>query len=215
MPSPRQSKTAATPRKIPVQARSRATVDAIMQAAAYILTKVGWQGFTTNAIAERAGVNIGSLYQFFPNKEAVIAELQRRHAVETRSDLRKALQVLPEQPSLRKALTVVVEMIVEEHRAAPAVHKAIYDELPRTVRCLEEDKHQLRGEFLEVIRPFMHNVPDPELATYLVGVAAHAVVHAVTAERPKLLGDPRFATELVALLENYLCRPPSQRDEGT
>lgn len=215
MPSPRKSKTAATPRKIPVQARSRATVDAIMQAATYILTQVGWAGFTTNAIAERAGVNIGSLYQFFPNKEAVIAELQRRHAVETRSDLRKALQVLPEQPSLRKALTVIVEMIVEEHRAAPAVHKAIYDELPRTVRGLEEDKHQLRGEFLEVIRPLMQNVPDPDLATYLVGVAAHAVVHTVTAERPKLLGDPRFAPELVTLLENYLCRTaPSQRDEN-
>ena len=193
-----------------MQARSRATVDAIIQAATYILTKVGWEGLTTNAIAERAGVNIGSLYQFFPNKEAVIAELQRRHAVETRSDLRKALQVLPEQPSLREALTIVVEMIVDEHRVAPAVHKAIYDELPRTVRYMEEDKQQLRDQFLDVVKPFMKNVPDPDLATYMVGVAAHAIIHTVTAERPKLLSDPSFVSELVTLLENYLSRSGPQ-----
>lgn len=209
-----KARSAAKPRKTPVQARSRATVDAIIQAATYILTKVGWEGFTTNAIAERAGVNIGSLYQFFPNKEAVIAELQRRHAVETRSDLRKALQGLPGQPSLRKALTVVVETLVDEHRVAPAVHKALYDELPRTMRCMEDDRKQLRGEFLQVIQPFMKNVPDPDLATYMVGVAAHAVIHTVTAERPKLLGDPRFVPELVTLLENYLCRAHPDEEAG-
>ncbi|MEE5131964.1 TetR/AcrR family transcriptional regulator [Pseudomonas alliivorans] len=132
------------PRKIPAQARSRATVDAIIQAATYILTKVGWDGLTTNAIAERAGVNIGSLYQFFPNKEAIIAELQRRHAADTRTDLLEVLHVLPAQPSLRDALTLIIEMIVAEHRVAPALHKAIHEELPRTVRQMEEDKDSLQ-----------------------------------------------------------------------
>ncbi|WP_240999097.1 TetR/AcrR family transcriptional regulator [Pseudomonas viridiflava] len=54
-----KSRTSVKPRKTPAQARSRATVDAIIQATTYILTKVGWDGLTTNAIAERAGVNIG------------------------------------------------------------------------------------------------------------------------------------------------------------
>jgi len=89
------------PRKITVQARSRATVDAIIQAATYILTEIGWAGLTTNAIAERAGVNIGSLYQFFPNKEAVIAELQRQHAVATHEELHKTLED-PAQTTLSK-----------------------------------------------------------------------------------------------------------------
>lgn len=199
-------KPAFKPRKIPAQARSRATVDAIVQAATYILTKVGWDGLTTNAIAERAGVNIASLYQFFPNKQSIIAELQRRHAVETRTDVRKVLEMLPEQPSLRKMLRMLVELSVEEHRVAPAVHRAIYDELPRTVRYLEEDKEQLRGQFLEVIKPFMRNVPDPALATYMMNIAAHAIIHTVTAERPVLLNDPNFVEELVTLLENYLIR---------
>ncbi|MGC0013988.1 TetR/AcrR family transcriptional regulator, partial [Ralstonia pseudosolanacearum] len=59
------ARTPVKPRKLPTQERSRATVDAIMQAATYILVKFGWERLTTNAIAERAGVNIGSLYQYF------------------------------------------------------------------------------------------------------------------------------------------------------
>ncbi|KTB75066.1 MULTISPECIES: TetR/AcrR family transcriptional regulator [Pseudomonas] len=202
-----KSRTPVNPRKIPAQARSRATVDAIIQAATYILTKVGWEGLTTNAIAERAGVNIGSLYQFFPNKEAVIAELQRRHAADTRTDLLNALQVLPDQPSLREALTMIIEMIVAEHRVAPALHKAIHEELPRTIRQLEDDNDSLQLQFAQVLRPFMKNVPDPDLSIYLMGIAAHAIIHTVTADRPKLLAQPGFVQEVVTLLENYLFRP--------
>ncbi|MFJ4142649.1 TetR/AcrR family transcriptional regulator [Pseudomonas sp. NPDC089734] len=203
-----KSRSPVKPRKIPAQARSRATVDAIVQAAAYILTRDGWQALTTNAIAERAGVNIGSLYQFFPNKEAVIAELQRRHAVATHSDLLNALELVPHQASLREALTLLVEMIVSEHRIAPAVHKAIHEELPRTVRHMAEDTDQLRRQFAEVLMPFMKNVPDPALSIYLMSVSAHAIIHTVTADRPDLLGSPGFVAEVVTLLENYLSREP-------
>lgn len=192
---------------MPAQARSRATVDAIIQAATYILTKVGWEGLTTNAIAERAGVNIGSLYQFFPNKEAVIAELQRRHAAATRTDLLKALDILPNLPSLRDALTMIVEMIVAEHRVAPALHKAIHEELPSTVRQMEGNNDQLQRQFADVLRPFMVNVPDPDLSIYLMGITAHAIIHTVTADRPNLLAQPSFIVEVVTLLENYLHRP--------
>lgn len=200
-----KGRAAVNPRKIPAQARSRATVDAIIQAATYILIRVGWEGLTTNAIAERAGVNIGSLYQFFPNKEAVIAELQRRHAVATRTDLLKVLEVLPQQPSLRDALTLIVEMIVNEHRVAPALHKAIHEELPHTVRQAD-DPDQMRKQFAEVLKPFMKNVPDPDLSIYLMAIAAHGIIHTVTADRPDLLGNPDFVAEVVTLLENYLCR---------
>ena len=65
-------------RQLPRQARSRATVDAILEAAAQLLEVVGERGFNTNAVAERAGVSIGSLYRYFPNKRAVLAALARR-----------------------------------------------------------------------------------------------------------------------------------------
>lgn len=68
------------PRKSARQTRSRHTIDCIVEAAARILEEAGMEHYTTNAIAERAGVGIGSLYQYFPNKEAIAAELWRRSA---------------------------------------------------------------------------------------------------------------------------------------
>ena len=76
----RQVKT--TPRKRPRQARSKATVDTILAATARVLVKQGFDGLTTNAVAEAAGVSIGSLYQYFPNKEALVAALIERHVEE-------------------------------------------------------------------------------------------------------------------------------------
>ena len=70
------------PRKKPRQRRSKVTCDAILEAAARILEAAGREGLTTNAIAERAGVSIGSLYQYFPNKEAVLAAVLRSKRAE-------------------------------------------------------------------------------------------------------------------------------------
>jgi AcrR family transcriptional regulator len=195
------------PRKTPAQDRSKATVEAIMQASTYILTEVGWSGLTTNAIADRAGVNIGSLYQFFPNKEAIIAELERRHVDATRKDLRKAFEALPAEPTLKSALTLIINLLIEEHRVAPALHKAISEELPRALKGISEDTERLREEFLTALKPFMRNVPNPELAAQLMGIAAHAIIHSVTAENPKLLNDPNFTSEVIILFEGFLNRP--------
>ncbi len=71
---------ALSPRKRPRQQRSTATVDAILDGAAHILERHGLEGFNTNAVAARAGVSIGSLYQYFPGKDAVMAALIRRDA---------------------------------------------------------------------------------------------------------------------------------------
>ena len=66
------------PRKTPTQPRSERTVEAIVEAAARILETRGLAGFNTNAVAERAGVSVGSLYQYFPNKDSLVAALSAR-----------------------------------------------------------------------------------------------------------------------------------------
>jgi AcrR family transcriptional regulator len=68
-----------SPRKRPSQSRSAATVKAILDATARILVERGYAATSTNAVAERAGVSVGSLYQYFPNKDALIAALHTRH----------------------------------------------------------------------------------------------------------------------------------------
>ncbi|WKV52140.1 MULTISPECIES: TetR/AcrR family transcriptional regulator [Dickeya] len=203
----KRSRLVANPRKMPVQARSRATVDAIIQASAYILNEHGWESLTTNAIAERAGVNISSLYQFFPNKEAIINELQRRHALEMHTELHETLQLFPEQSSLREALTLIVERIVDKHRVSPVVHKVLTEEIPLTARRVLEDEEELRKCLIDGLKPFMKNVPDPEFALYIIGTATHAIIHRVTVERPTLLHTQLLVSELVTLFEFYLNRP--------
>lgn len=201
-----KAKLATKPRKSPSQERSRATVDAIMQASTYILNEVGWGGLNTNAIAERAGVNIASLYQFFPNKQAVIAELQRRHATSIHADIQHALQNMSSKPTLRAALTAIIEMVVKDHQSAPEVHKAISEELPLSQRCTQDDQGEMLKQMLNALLPFMKNVPDPELATYMVGISMQAIVHQVTNKRPELLNHSSLVDELVILMERFLIR---------
>ncbi|MBB5608817.1 MULTISPECIES: TetR/AcrR family transcriptional regulator [unclassified Janthinobacterium] len=193
-------------RKRPRQERSRATVDAITQAATYILVESGWKGLTTNAIAERAGVNISSLYQFFPGKEAIVAELQLRHAAESRKKLAQALEQLSAQSSLHDALALLVAAIVAEHRIAPAVHRAIAEELPGSVRHAAPDD-LVEGQLLLAFGPYMQNVPDPQLACRIARIAAHAVIHETASRTPEVLDQPGFNEEIIALLVSFLQRP--------
>lgn len=88
------AKTAATqhlkPRKAPVQRRSAQTVEAVLEAAARILETLGLNGYTTNAVAERAGVSIGSLYQYFPNRDALTVALIERETAQLMQDIEAA-----------------------------------------------------------------------------------------------------------------------------
>src|ERR1700750_1576209 len=78
MPAPREPVRSPL-RKTPSQTRALRTVDTLFEAATRILDSEGEAGFTTNRIAERAGFSIGTLYQYFPSKEAIVVALVRRH----------------------------------------------------------------------------------------------------------------------------------------
>src|SRR5258708_40228727 len=86
------------PRKLASQERSRSTVDALLEATARILVKEGYDQASTNRVAEVAGVSIGSLYQYFPSKEALIAAVIDRHTQEGSQGTRNALVKVPARP---------------------------------------------------------------------------------------------------------------------
>lgn len=114
------SVSAPKPRKTPRQARARATVEAILEAAARILTGETVQALTTNRVAETAGVSIGSLYQYFPNKEAILAELIR----EKRSRLTAALAQAEGPDRLVATIRAAVEVQLPWARLARALTEA-------------------------------------------------------------------------------------------
>src|SRR3546814_10706684 len=98
-------KLSTNPRKHASQARSRATVDALVEATARILVSEGYDLANTNRIAEKAGVSIGSLYQYFPGKDALVAAVIDRHKEEVMRVVRSALaevDALPVEAAVRR-----------------------------------------------------------------------------------------------------------------
>jgi len=128
--------TATKPRKLPVQDRAKQTVEAMVEATAHILSADGPEGLSTNRIAEVAGVSIGSLYQYFPSKEAIVARLVERMLESDRALLQEALDDI-DAPDLARALSeAVVVACRRQHATAPALQHL----LPRLG---ELDRNQL------------------------------------------------------------------------
>ncbi|EKP4478640.1 TetR/AcrR family transcriptional regulator [Cronobacter dublinensis] len=108
---------AAAPRKLPRQARSRALVEAIIEATARIFERAGPAACTTNAVAERAGVSIGSLYQYFPNRRALTAALVARE----RGQLVAAFSAAATRPAAHERLSAMIHAAVAYDFARPAL----------------------------------------------------------------------------------------------
>jgi AcrR family transcriptional regulator len=194
-------------RKLPTQERSRATVDAILQATAYILVKRGWHAMTTNAIAERAGVNIASLYQFFPNKEAIVSELERRHVEETRAKMAE-VYLRHRGESLQERIRTLIEAVVAAHMVAPQLHRVFAERLPRGG---QQDLAAEPGIVDAVAELFTRDLPDPNLVAWMIATVAHAAVHHGVIERSQDMKSGALIDELVALLVRYLECPRKPR----
>jgi AcrR family transcriptional regulator len=129
MPSPR---TKRTPRKKPAQQRSRETVRAIVTAAARILSRDGYEKTNVNHVAELAGVSIGSLYQYFPSKEALVAEVARVHSQQMLDAFRHDIVDFAFVP-MRDAVRGVVARAVRAFRIDPRLRAVILEEMPRNL----------------------------------------------------------------------------------
>jgi AcrR family transcriptional regulator len=106
------------PRKQPAQARSTKTVDVIFEAAAHILEECGFEGYTTNAIAERAGVSIGSLYQYFPGKDAITMALIERESMALLETVSRACALDDWQAALKAMIRAATEHQLSRPRLA-------------------------------------------------------------------------------------------------
>jgi len=199
------------PRKRPVQDRSRATVDAILAAAAQVLVKDGFDRTSTNRVAEVAGVSIGSVYQYFPSKEALVGALVERHNEAMRAAVLAELtrvQVLP----LEAAVRAVIELIVRAHAVEPALHRVLMEQVPRTGRMgkladFEVELHRLVVAYLDAHRAELR-VDDLELAAFLAVAAVEAMTHGAVLYQPERLDDPRFLDEATAMVSRYLIARP-------
>jgi AcrR family transcriptional regulator len=198
------------PRKTASQERSRATVAALVEATARILVREGFDKASTNRVAEVAGVSVGSLYQYFPNKEALVAAVIDRHNQEimriVRGELAEAMG-LPVEKAMRKLVAVAVKA----HRVNPRLHRVLAEQIPRVgklenVETFSRENYALFRNYLENHRDELR-VDDLELASFVCVTSIEALTHNAVLHHSKTLSDDAMASlveESTRLVVGYL-----------
>jgi len=187
-------------------------VESILAAAAEVFSRRGYAGTSTNHIAEQAGVSIGSLYQYFPSKEAILLALAERHVEHA---FAAVVDVVREKrhapvPVLIRAL---VDAVVEGHQVDPRLHRAIFQQtypdeaFQRRLESLDTRAMTLAGELIEE-RCAELVVRKAETASFLVVQVLEGVAHVVALRHPETLRTAEFRSELARLLESYLTGSP-------
>lgn len=198
------------PRKNASQERSRATVDALVEATARILVREGFDKASTNRIAEKAGVSIGSLYQYYPSKELLVAAVIDRHNQEIRQVVREAIAEVSTLP-VEKAVRRLVTVAIEAHRIDPRLHRVLAEQIPRTgrlenVETFNRESYARFRAYLEDHRNELRAV-DLELAAYVCVTSIEALTHTAVLHRPEMLSDEGAETlidEATRLIVGYL-----------
>jgi AcrR family transcriptional regulator len=193
-----------TPRKLPKQARSEATVEAVLDAAAQVFERHGYAAGTTNRIAERAGVSIGSLYQYFPNKDAILVALVHRHLAESVAALQPHLERLGRGASFDDVLPGVVDAMVAMHALAPGLHHVLFEEtqLPSTLRG---ELYELEDRLVDLAADALPaDLRDRRLSAQVVISVIEGLTHRLILRPPPGVTSQGIGHEITALVRAYI-----------
>ena len=201
-------------RKYASQKRSRATVDALVEATARILVREGFDKASTNRIAREAGVSVGSLYQYYPSKEALVGAVIDRHNQQLMKVALGALAEVASQP-VEKAVRRLVAVGIEAHRIDPKLHRVLAEQIPRTGRlenvgAVNREAYALFMAYLERHRDELR-VTDLGLATFVCATLIEALTHTAVLHRPEMLSSDEAVGTLIdeatRLVVGYLKSP--------
>ncbi|KYF53788.1 TetR family transcriptional regulator [Sorangium cellulosum] len=196
-----------TPRKAPRQARSRFLVDTIVEAAARVFDEHGYEGANTNRVARTAGVSVGSVYQYFPNKDALVTALHERH-VRQMLQLLEQVDAAAEGSSLRESTEQLVARSLEVHRTEPRLQRLLHAELPTLEqrRALSAASQAVFDRTRQLLSRYSAEIaqPDLELATYVVLRMFEELVHAAALDPPPGVEEGGLRRAITDALLGYL-----------
>ncbi|TNE46152.1 MAG: TetR/AcrR family transcriptional regulator [Deltaproteobacteria bacterium] len=208
------------PRKKPRQKRSKETVSAILEATAHILQEEGYDKTSTNRVAKRAGVSIGSLYQYFPNKEALFTALFEQHHVEMLALLQETMVEMRDAP-LPEAVRAYVHAMIEAHTHNPKLHRALMEQ----VMHLGIDYIQkLNATVCLMVEAYLESRPEPilpknlKMASFVLVSAVESVAHTGLLYSDESFAMEELLDELCDLIlryllgEQYECPPGSHKE---
>lgn len=176
----------------------------MLEAAAQVFDREGLKA-TTNRIAERAGVSIGSLYQYFPNKHALMRVLAERHVRDASLELDGVFKRLrDEQPPFDESMRVILDAVVDLHRDRPTLHRLMHRMAargPADVEVMRAFEDHIGGEIAFHLTRCGRGGDDAELT-------AQTVVHAVDAHLHRVMTTRDMDVEQLVLLVERLAPAP-------
>jgi AcrR family transcriptional regulator len=181
----------------------------ILEAAAQIFSELGYAAGTTNRIAERAGVSVGSFYQYFPNKDAVLVALVERHVAAGMRSVGSLLDAAAAAPGdLESLLRAFVSAMVELHSQEPDLHRVLFEEAPHPPElheCVLQTEERLAHTWLSILQQLGDaRIRDADTASHLVVQLTEALTHRFVLHGLHDLSTEAFIEEVVTLLKRYL-----------
>jgi AcrR family transcriptional regulator len=201
------------PRRRPRQARAQATVDAIIQATARVLVEDGYDRASTNRIAQAAGVSIGSLYQYFPSKEALVAALVETHVDRMMEAVTRILDTDNEPSDLHASADTLVRALIAAYRVDPKLHHVLCQEVPKIgdLRRIYEFEQTLADVIRRHLQSLRHQIRHQNIdrAVFLLINAVPSVIRAAIEGDSEGVNDPLLRADLTDMILRYLCYVPS------
>jgi AcrR family transcriptional regulator len=201
-----RSSVALDPRKLPVQTRSMASVDAILTATVQILSHVGKDRLTTRMVADRAGVSVGTLYQYFPNKSALLRAILERHLLAVTATVENTCREQHAQPLSQMAtalITAFLEVKMRDVKTSAALY-AISSDLDgmNLVKQMGKRSNQAIVEMLSTATEPLRS--DPQIiAEVLQGALTGVTRSLLDSEAPEMRLEI-FRNELIVFACAYL-----------
>ncbi|MGA8654314.1 MAG: TetR/AcrR family transcriptional regulator [Xanthobacteraceae bacterium] len=193
-------------RRRPRQRRARQTVEAVLDAVARVLKREGVKAVTTNRIAEVAGVSIGSVYQYFPDKRAIFIALHQRH-VEQIDRLVETKLVENATSSLEKLIRAMVEAMIDAHTPDPELYELMLTEVPHRAEGTRDFAVRVHGAFRLAISARAHELRNGRNLDKVVFVVTHMVEslsHGAVLRRPARLSLADAKEEVIRAVLAYL-----------
>ncbi|MBV8619854.1 MAG: TetR/AcrR family transcriptional regulator [Curvibacter sp.] len=196
-------------RRLPTQERAQRTIQAIFEATAQIVENEGETALTTNKVAQRAGFSIGTLYQYFPSKEAILVALIQRERRRVMDRLQTMMrEAVDQRRPVREALQDLVHLLVESFGSGPRAKRALirlawrldhHDDITQALR----EASERNAVALAAMQDPQLRSPDPTMM-FVATRAVMGVIRSASLEDSPMLGTAAFEAELVRLIWGML-----------